>query len=436
MLLSLSRKINLITISLFFLISNGYAQKLTVRNNTKNFDIQVNQLETTYLISKKRITISGEKLDKSLKKIEPKNSGTQDYRDSGTWIGWVGQPFPHHVTLSIWPHGAAADSENKKSKEIPLQQGSSVWDISALTKLNIKVSEVDKQTSMGFYTYYNYVIDIDPITTAESDKVNNEYLKYFKFNDNLVKVLNKSSFQIKAIVNKMPIEISPNSEISLPVKDDEPSFDFKIIYPDFQSQNHEISLGSVKKNLQGKYIFPSQAVDSDSRTIASYKIEGSMTPNYILNYETPDSSKVEYKAEIAINTTPRKDIIGVPENQIDYSKNTLTFYNKSDDTLSVTVLNGQPKILEPRQKGSLSIAGDEWLSFLISVKTPENDFSKAAKFEEGVISKKIKSRLGFDRPIPDSSTLIHVDVEPVLFEKSKKPPLNGINYDISVSVKK
>ncbi len=52
------------------------------------------------------------------------------------------------------------------------------------------------------------------------------------------------------------------------------------------------------------------------------------------------------------------------------------------------------------------------------------------------LNKKIKSRLGFDRQIPESPILIHVDVEPVLFEKSTKPPFNGINYVVSVSVKK
>lgn len=412
-----------IVMSLIFIVSNCYAQKLTVENKTKNYDVAITDLVVTFANAQEV-----RQNPSSLKRIAPGQSGVLDYAKTLVWLGWDGGPV-HTATLSVWPKDTAesAFNRNTKSTKVNLDNWSNTWKMSDQTSLNLRVSKIDRQSYSG-YIYYNYVLVVEEINT--SSKVDPSELQYINFKDNKVKVQNKSFFPIKAMVNKTLIEIPSRQESDVQIKDDASTFEIKVIDPNVESQNNVVVLGTVDKNLQDVKKFETKTVQSRTKTAESYTFEGNITPYYIIDYENPKNSKVEYRIEIQGVKTEAPKMSGVNESQIDYKDNTLIFRNESDFPLNITLSNNQKITLQPKQKGNLTLSGGEWISFSVKLA----DGKDAAVFEEKVISKKLKPSASFDRQIPGSPELVQVKVEPFLVEKERSK--YDVNYDIFINVKK
>lgn len=139
----------LIPLLVIILISNCYAQKLTVINKTKNYIVRVPELEVTKTSSK----YSKNRLDPSFYKIEPEHSGNMDLKGTPEWMGWEGGPI-HNVKIAIWPISKPTDYPPIDTIELkPYKTNFKEYPV------KIEVSKVGEPKGL-IYTYYDYEIVI------------------------------------------------------------------------------------------------------------------------------------------------------------------------------------------------------------------------------------------------------------------------------------
>lgn len=300
------KKIILTTLSLaFVLISNltSHAQKLTVINNTKNYDIGITNVEISFTKSK-----SPEHRNPSdLQKIEPiksNNIKTWNCKGSAIWIGWDGGPI-HFADLSIWTHGSSA---NKNTTKISLENNWKFhWIIPAMpqSSIDIQVSTSNKQSYAG-YTYYDYTVTITE--SIVSNKLNQNDIQNFKFDNNAIEISNNSEYPINLSVNEKQLDLAKKTTDTIDIRDDKDSFDFKISNPDFKSQ---IYWWSVRKQIQGPQILGSKiqpgmnagAVIPSINSGDNYIVKGEITPTYTIETAT-NSYIAKYKLVINIEKNP------------------------------------------------------------------------------------------------------------------------------------